>query len=87
MLGVSFMTISDFVDNEKLFWALVLFGDLLTIIPMGKLSDRVGRKDLIVVGSYVIVFSVLLVALTKNTTMYYISAFILGNPAPIPPSK
>ncbi|MHA1973462.1 MAG: MFS transporter, partial [Candidatus Hodarchaeales archaeon] len=78
MLGVSFMTISDFVDNEKLFWALVLFGDLLTIIPMGKLSDRVGRKDLIVVGSYVIVFSVLLVALTKNTTMYYISAFILG---------
>ncbi|MHA1214340.1 MAG: MFS transporter [Candidatus Hodarchaeales archaeon] len=78
MLGVSFMTISHFVDDTKLFWILVFMGDLLTVLLMGRLTDRIGRKSLIVLGIYVIVFSVLIVAITKIPIMYYLSAFILG---------
>jgi len=78
MLGVAFTTISQMVNESNLFWVLVFLGDLIFVILMGKLSDRVGRKDLFVFGTYIIVFSVLIVAVTDFYVIYYVSAIILG---------
>lgn len=78
MLGVAFTTISQMVIEPNLFWVLVFLGDLFSVIVMGKLSDRIGRKDLFVFGTYMIVFSVLIGAVTDFYVVYYVSAIILG---------
>jgi MFS family permease len=45
---------------------------------MGWFSDRMGRKNLIVIGAYGIVISSLIVGLTTNEAIFYFSAFLLG---------
>ncbi|MHA2329010.1 MAG: MFS transporter, partial [Candidatus Hodarchaeales archaeon] len=65
-------------DPTQLFWILVFLGDFLFVLPMGWLSDRIGRKNLIVFGVYGIVVAALIVGLSDNTFLYYFSAFLLG---------
>ncbi len=79
MLGIAFTTISqeEFIQ-PKLFWFFVFLGDLCFVLPMGWLSDRLGRKDLIVIGAYGIVISSLIVGLTENNLLYYFAAYLLG---------
>ncbi len=77
MLGIAFTTISQTKDST-LFWFFVFFGDMIFVLPMGWLSDRIGRKNLIVIGAYGIVISSLIVGLTTNDAFFYFSAFLLG---------
>ncbi|MHA2307650.1 MAG: MFS transporter [Candidatus Hodarchaeales archaeon] len=77
MLGIAFTTISQ-EEDARLFWFSVFLGDMCFVLPMGWLSDRLGRKDLIVVGAYGIVISSLIVGLTDNNLLYYFAAFLLG---------
>ena len=79
MLGIAFTTISqEELIQTKLFWFFVFLGDLCFVLPMGWLSDRFGRKNLIVFGAYGIVISSLIVGLTENIFLYYFAAYLLG---------
>ena len=78
-LIIDFLFIQGFqVDQTKLFWILVFFGDLLLVLPMGWFSDRIGRKSLVVAGVYGIVISALIAGLSNTPLMFYFSAFLLG---------
>lgn len=63
---------------DKTFWFIVLIGDLLAVIPAGFLSDRLGRKNMIVLAVYGIVFSALVFGLEKTEGSFYVSALIIG---------
>ncbi|NHJ01453.1 MAG: MFS transporter [Candidatus Heimdallarchaeota archaeon] len=65
-------------NQDKLFWLFVFFGDVLLVFPNGLIADHIGRKNLIIIGVYGIVLSALIVALSNNPFMFYLSAFILG---------
>jgi len=94
MIGVAFTTISSLgnerndliinllvkftIEQTTFFWLLVFLGDLFFVFPMGILSDNVGRKNLMVVGSYAIVCAALIVGLSTESYAYYFSAFLLG---------
>lgn len=66
------------LDQTQIFWILVFFGDLVCVIPMGWLSDNIGRKNLIVMGFYGIVIAAIIVGLSENPLMFYFSAYLLG---------
>jgi MFS family permease len=92
MLGIVFVTIPQIgsqrhptfslgifsIDQRIIFWGLVFLGDLIAVIPAGIIADRVGRKNLIVIGAYLIVVSMLNLGLSENIWMYLFSAYILG---------
>lgn len=66
------------LDQTKLFWIIVFFGDLLCVLPMGWFSDHFGRKNLVVMGFYGVVVAALIVGLSENPIMFYFSAYLLG---------
>ncbi len=63
---------------DQLFWVLVLVGDLLLVIPAGFLADKIGRKNLIVLAIYGIVFSAMILGLEKSEASFFISALTIG---------
>jgi MFS family permease len=63
---------------DKLFWVLVLFGDLLLVLPAGFIADRIGRKNLIVLALYGIVFSAMILGLERSEASFIISALTIG---------
>jgi MFS family permease len=66
------------IDQNTFFWLLVFLGDLFFIWPMALLSDRLGRKMIMVLGCYGIVFAAIIVGLSTDSLSYQLSAFILG---------
>jgi MFS family permease len=68
---------SDF-DSYKGFWAIVLFGSVLAILPSGYLADKLGRKTLIVLASNGVVFSSLILGVFIDQLTFFISAFLIG---------
>lgn len=78
-LSVTLPALGEFVlPKDKTFWFLVLIGDLIGIIPAGFLADKWGRKNLIVVTIYGIVFSALIFGLEGSYLSFLISALIVG---------
>ncbi|MHA1444515.1 MAG: hypothetical protein ACTSR4_07175, partial [Candidatus Hodarchaeales archaeon] len=65
-------------DAEKVFWFFVLLGDLILIIPAGIISDKIGRKNLIVLAIYGIVFSALILGLEKSGGSFLVAALTIG---------
>ncbi len=65
-------------DAEKVFWFVVLLGDLILIIPAGIISDKIGRKNLIVLAIYGIVFSALILGLEKSGGSFLVAALTIG---------
>jgi MFS family permease len=63
---------------DKSFWFFVLLTDLIVIIPAGYLSDKLGRKNLIVASIYGLVFTALIFGLEKNWTSFVIAASVVG---------
>ncbi|MHA1969197.1 MAG: MFS transporter [Candidatus Hodarchaeales archaeon] len=63
---------------DKTFWSIVLIGDLFAVLPAGFLSDRFGRKNMIVLAVYGIVFSALVFGLEKTEVSFLFSALIIG---------
>jgi len=65
-------------DVEKVFWFVVLLGDLILVIPAGIISDKIGRKNLIVLAIYGIVFSALILGLEKTAGSFLVAAMTIG---------
>lgn len=63
---------------DKTFWFFVLLGDIIMVLPAGYYSDRFGRKNLIVVAIYGIVFSSLIFGLEKTPSSFLIAALLIG---------
>ncbi|MFX0182506.1 MAG: MFS transporter [Candidatus Hodarchaeota archaeon] len=63
---------------DKLWWFIVLVGDLIGTIPAGYFADRNGRKNLIITAIYGIVFSALIFGLERSPESFFIAAFIIG---------
>jgi MFS family permease len=66
------------IEQTTFFWLLVFIGDLFFVFPLGILSDNIGRKNLMIIGSYCIVCAALVVGLSTESFAYYFSAFLLG---------
>ncbi|MFX0050434.1 MAG: MFS transporter, partial [Candidatus Hermodarchaeota archaeon] len=63
---------------DKLWWFIVLVGDLIGIIPAGYYADRNGRKNSIITAIYGIVFAALIFGLEKSPESFFIAAFVIG---------
>ncbi len=63
---------------DKLFWILVLVGDLILVLPAGMIADKIGRKNLIVLAIYGIVFSAMIIGLERSELSFIISALTIG---------
>jgi MFS family permease len=63
---------------DKVFWIMVLIGDLIFIIPAGVIADRIGRKNLIVLAIYGVVASALILGLEKTGVGFLVSALTIG---------
>ncbi|MHA1941471.1 MAG: MFS transporter [Candidatus Hodarchaeales archaeon] len=66
------------LTTGKVFWLVVLLGDLILVLPAGYLSDKFGRKNLIVLAIYGIVISAMILGLEKTELSFLISALIIG---------
>jgi MFS family permease len=65
-------------DHYKGFWAIVLFGSAITILPSGYLADRLGRKTLIILATNGVVLSALILGVFNDQLTFYLSAFFIG---------
>ncbi|MHA2245204.1 MAG: MFS transporter [Candidatus Hodarchaeales archaeon] len=63
---------------DKTFWCIVLTGDLLMILLAGYLSDRLGRKNLVVAAIYGIVFAALIFGLEESANGFLMAALLIG---------
>jgi len=79
-LGITIPNLGRFdLPADKTFWFIVLVGDLIAVIPAGYFADRFGRKNLIVLTIYGIVFSTLIFGLNQESFGSYLtSALVLG---------
>jgi MFS family permease len=66
------------IDHYKGFWAIVLFGSAVTILPSGYFADRLGRKTLIILATNGIVLSSLILGVFNDQLTFYLSAFLIG---------
>ncbi len=62
----------------KVFWFVVLLGDLILVVPAGIISDKIGRKNLIVLAIYGIVFSALILGLENSGGSFLVAALTIG---------
>jgi MFS family permease len=65
-------------DHYKGFWAIVLFGSAITILPSGYLADRLGRKTLIILATNGVVLSSLILGIFNDQLTFFLSAFFIG---------
>ncbi len=67
------------LDVYKVFWGLVFLGSLITIIPSGFFTDKIGRKTPIIIAIYGIVFASIIIGLLEmSNAIYLISTILLG---------
>ncbi|MFW9779058.1 MAG: MFS transporter [Candidatus Heimdallarchaeota archaeon] len=66
------------LPKDKVFWFVVLLGDLTLVLFAGRLSDRIGRKSLVVIALYGIVFASLIFGLERTPGSFLAAAFITG---------
>lgn len=66
------------------FWAIIILGTVVFVIPAGYLSDRIGRKDLTIMATYGIVLASLIASLhgildvNFDSIVYVLTAFTIG---------
>lgn len=66
------------------FWAIVILGTVVFVIPAGYLSDKIGRKDLTIMATYGIVLASLIASLhglfdpNFDSLVYVLTAFTIG---------
>ncbi|WP_446663720.1 MFS transporter [Flexivirga sp. B27] len=53
-------------------------GDVLAMIPSGRLSDNIGRRPLIITGMLILTVATLALALTDTVAAAFISTFVAG---------
>lgn len=63
------------IDSYKGFWIVVLIGSMLLVYPAGWLSDKVGRKTLIIFGTTGMVLASLVIAIFNQ---FLISTLLIG---------
>ncbi|MHA1214247.1 MAG: hypothetical protein ACTSPG_03060 [Candidatus Hodarchaeales archaeon] len=88
MLGLTIgsLAISGFTDflgirmgSNSVFWSIVILGTTISILPAGALADRWGRKNLVILSTYIIVIiSLLLGSLELNWTTFTLSSLSIG---------
>ncbi|MHA1995461.1 MAG: MFS transporter [Candidatus Hodarchaeales archaeon] len=66
------------------FWAILVLGTVIFVIPAGILSDKIGRKDLTIMATYGIVLASLIASLhglidqNFDSMVYVLTAFTIG---------
>jgi fucose permease len=82
IIGVSLPTLSEkfaLSDSQKgLLFSVQNLAILLTILIVGPILDRIGRKPVLVLGAFLIAISVVAIGLAPNYTMLLLVIFILG---------
>ncbi|MHA1973997.1 MAG: MFS transporter [Candidatus Hodarchaeales archaeon] len=67
------------MGDNSVFWSIVILGTLISILPAGALADKWGRKNLVILATYIIVIaSIFLGSLELNWTTFTISSIFIG---------
>lgn len=61
-----------------LIWSVILFIQMLFDYPTGSFADRYGRLKIFTIGMILSGSSILIIAYSKNLTMLYVSAILMG---------
>ncbi|MHA2246690.1 MAG: hypothetical protein ACXADY_17235 [Candidatus Hodarchaeales archaeon] len=62
----------------KSFWASLMLGATIFILPAGFFTDKWGRRKSIILAAYGIVFASIIIGLLQNSISFSVSAFIIG---------
>jgi MFS family permease len=66
------------IENKGWFFALYVISTILVRLFTGKLSDKIGRRQTLVIGLIILIISMLLVAHAQTVFMYSIASIIFG---------
>jgi len=81
--GILLTIIPDFsiylgIENKGLFFSIMLSASLLTRLFAGKVSDKYGRGNVMLVGLILMVTALIMLSLTSSTKLFFIAAFTYG---------
>ncbi|MGB0934155.1 MAG: MFS transporter [Lishizhenia sp.] len=66
------------IDNKGWFFALYVISTILVRLFTGKLSDKIGRRQTLVIGLCILIVSMILVANAKSIFIYSLASIIFG---------
>ncbi len=66
------------IENKGWFFALYVISTILVRLFTGKLSDKIGRRQTLVIGLIILIISMLLVAHAQTVFMYSFASIIFG---------
>lgn len=66
------------IDNKGLFFTVYILITAFVRIVSGRLSDKVGRKEVVAVGVFVLIIALYLMSITDNLTLLIASAVAYG---------
>jgi MFS family permease len=66
------------IDNKGWFFIFYVFSTILIRLTSGKLSDRIGRRESLIIGIIALIISMLMVASAKDIFWYTTSSIVFG---------
>lgn len=66
------------IENKGWFFALYVISTIIVRLFTGKLSDKIGRRQTLVIGLIILIISMILVANAKSIFMYSFASIIFG---------
>ena len=66
------------IQNKGWFFGIYVIATIVVRLFSGSLSDRIGRRETLIIGVTLLIVSMFLIGYAKNTTDYLISALLFG---------
>lgn len=72
--------ISEFlkIDNKGFFFGIYVVSTIIIRLLTSSISDRIGRRQMLLAGCILLVFSMLLIAISESVSMYITAAIVFG---------
>ena len=66
------------IQNKGWFFGIYVIATIVIRLLSGSLSDRIGRRETLIIGVIVLIVSMILIGYAKNMTAYTIAALLFG---------
>lgn len=72
--------ISEFlkIDNKGFFFGIYVISTIIIRLLTSSISDRIGRRQMLLVGCFLLIISMMLIAISDSVSMYITSAIVFG---------
>jgi MFS family permease len=72
--------ISEFlkIDNKGFFFGIYVVSTIIIRLLTSSISDRIGRRQMLLAGCFLLVVSMLLIAISESVSMYITAAIVFG---------